>query len=424
MPTEPLRITDASRPLLDEPLAIQLYGFAPGERVTVRASMRDDLDRRWSSAATFVADEAGHVDLATQAPIAGDYTGVDARGLCWSMTLPPDAAEVSPFVISSTKPRHLQLSTEREGTRISISTPRQIVAPGVGVTPLREAGLVGTLYQPESAQEIPAVLVLGGSSGTARETQAALLAAHGYAALALAYFGAEGLPPALEGIPVEYVLSAVEWLLARPGVRAEGVAALGHSRGAELALLLGSLSPRVTAVLAYAPSSVVWGAVGYDAPAWTWRGTLLPRMRNRVSEEESAQIFAAEPYAAAPWYRRNLADTAARAEAAIAVERIAGPVLLISGEDDQLWPASEMGEQIMARLATHQHPYPYQHFHYPGAGHLIDVPGLPTAVAVRRNRALDVSFAYGGTPQGSARAAVDSWRAVLAFLAAWRHSPA
>ena len=51
--------------------------------------------------------------------------------------------------------------------------------------------------------------------------------------------------------------------------------------------------------------------------------------------------------------------------ATIPVERINGPVLLISGEDDQMWPSRTLAEIAMERLRAHRHPYPDEHIAYP-----------------------------------------------------------
>src|SRR5207237_775259 len=51
---------------------------------------------------------------------------------------------------------------------------------------------------------------------------------------------------------------------------------MGESRGAELALMIGSLRPDVAGVIAYSPSELRWGAVGGGAAAWTLHGLPLP----------------------------------------------------------------------------------------------------------------------------------------------------
>jgi dienelactone hydrolase len=94
----------------------------------------------------------------------------------------------------------------------------------------------------------------------------------------------------------------------------------------------------------------------------------------------------------------------------IPVERIRGPVLLLSGRDDRLWPATRMAEEVMTRLAAHRHPYPFAHHAYAAAGHLFRVPGWPTTV--RQTPGL----AFGGTTGGQAAADRDAWARVLAFL--------
>jgi dienelactone hydrolase len=89
------------------------------------------------------------------------------------------------------------------------------------------------------------VLVVGGSEGGLLPGKAAWLASRGYAALALAYFRYDDLPPLLEGIPLEYFGSALGWMMQRPEILADRIAVVGTSRGGELALQLGSMFPQI-----------------------------------------------------------------------------------------------------------------------------------------------------------------------------------
>lgn len=108
-------------------------------------------------------------------------------------------------------------------------------------------------------------------------------------------------------------------------------------------------------------------------------------------------------------YRRDADETIA---AAIPVERIQGPVLLVSGEDDQLWPSKDLADMVFQRLVQHAHPYPFEHLSYRGAGHAaFGVPDVPTY-----GSSATPLFVLGGTPAGNARARADSWPRMLAFL--------
>ena len=110
--------------------------------------------------------------------------------------------------------------------------------------PVREGGLVGTLFLPGASAPRAAVLALGGAGGGLSEGAAETFAREGFAALALAYFGLDGLPRELVEIPLEYFEGAISWLRRLPKVGAGRVAVVGNSKGGELALLLGAAYPR------------------------------------------------------------------------------------------------------------------------------------------------------------------------------------
>jgi dienelactone hydrolase len=103
--------------------------------------------------------------------------------------------------------------------------------------------------------------------------------------------------------------------------------------------------------------------------------------------------------------------------AIIPVERTQGPILLISGQDDQLWPSTMLAQIALRRLTQHAFAFPVEHLGYPSAGHLIGIPYTATTVRHARHRVLGHDFSFGGTPAGDAFARADSWPKVLVFLA-------
>src|SRR3954452_18487214 len=105
---------------------------------------------------------------------------------------------------------------------------------------IRDTGLIGTLTMPVGPGPHPGVVALSGSGGGIPSWWGSLLAPHGIAVLAAAYFGIESLPSAICEIPVEIVVAAGEWLRGQPEVRNGLVGLVGGSKGAELALLAAS----------------------------------------------------------------------------------------------------------------------------------------------------------------------------------------
>lgn len=411
--------------LIDEPVTIKLHNLSSGQRITIRAQTYDDRGASWSSWALFQADKRGGIDLQIQQPLAGTYQGADQRGLFWSMTPTTALREPLHFTKTSLHPLQFTLTAEFERTVVAkASLTKYFLDESVTTLPVHEQGLIGTFFQPAGGPH-PGMLVLGGSSGVLREQEAALLASHGYSTLALTYFGQSDLPPELSNIPLEYFHTAIQWLQANKAVQAEKLGILGYSKGGEAALLLGATFPEIKAIVAFAPPAVAFQGLSATTPeptsSWSYQGKQVPFVAYTPSQAfiqyTEIALEAQLPLAFKSSYIENLDNSTNLEEATIQVEKTNGPLLIISGEDDQMWPAQRFGKMIMQRLNSFKHPFSDQHFNYPGAGHRISLPYLPTAgmqeVYHPRSRAI---CAYGGNPQGHAHAASQSWAEVRTFL--------
>jgi dienelactone hydrolase/uncharacterized protein (DUF2141 family) len=291
---------------------------------------------------------------------------------------------------------------------------------GVVKTDVREGGLYGALYSPTGAQNLPAIIAIGGSEGGLDVTSSAVksFSQHGYAVLALAYWRAPGLPESLEKVRLEYFKQAMDWLKTRPEVDAGRIGIVGLSRGAEGALLIASHYPDIKAVMAVAPSSHLWpassmnlgdrGATAAPQAAWVLDSKQLPFLTQKAGTSGASSSNNRAPY------ERALDEAPADSESEIPVDRINGPVLLLSGEQDGIWPAGLMAQRIVARLKAHNFSYGYTHIDYAGAGHLVFLGDPADLSDLSRYRVL--SGAMGGTDADNLAARRDSWSRSLAFF--------
>jgi BAAT / Acyl-CoA thioester hydrolase C terminal./Acyl-CoA thioester hydrolase/BAAT N-terminal region. len=413
--------------LIDESVNIRLSGLLPGQSVYIRAETQDGALQRWASDATFVADEDGCIDVREQAPVAGTYSGIDGMGLFWSMQ---PVAIKRPLFFTKTKstPMTVTFTAEIAGESVvSTSIERIFAAPGVTALPILEHGLVGTLFLPAESGPHPAVIVLNGSDGGVHENAVALLASRGYAALALAYFGVEDVPKELIRIPLEYFERAIQWLQQRAEVQSQNIAVIGLSRGGELALVLGATFPALRAVVAGSPSGIVFGGIkarssDYSEPSWTYHDEPLPYIGYKQTFLSMLQFFwrwvRHMPFASRAGFLKVLKKSKNVVAATIPVENIQGPVLLLAGQQDQLWPADQFSTWVMERLRAHEHPYPDEYLSYPEAGHFVCFPyGLPSLPPmITLSPVAGMYIAFGGVPATQARAATDSWAKILTFL--------
>jgi dienelactone hydrolase len=389
LPAQELEITP-TQALCDGVAILRASGLRPNEIVTIQAVLVDGDEHHWSSEAEFLTDSQGTVDVSRQAPLKGSYNEVSAMGLVWSMK-PEDknTMRYSPPRELGTQIIQFRLLDNGKSVAKAEYEQRKVAD---GVRQIKVQGeLHGVFFAPGMSGSYPGVLVVG--RGGAPQELAAWLASHGFAAFALAYFGYDDLPKELEAIPLEYFGRALAWMKQRPEVMADRIAVLGNSRGAELALQLGSMYPHIRAVVAYVPANVRFGGNGTRVPyAWTWQGHPLAYILPQRG------LFN-NPGAALP--------------AQIPVEQTHGPVLLISGDDDETWPSSIMANAIVNRLKDAHFQYRVEHLRYPHAGHLAGRPEIVPAW----HREVERPFP-GGTAKGDAESSLDAIPKVLEFLQA------
>ena len=251
-------------------------------------------------------------------------------------------------------------------------------------------------YIPQGKSKNLAILVLGGSEGGIPRRRAQMLVKEGFPTLALGYFKTKQTPEYLDMIPLEYFDEPIKWFEAKPEVRGKKIVVIGGSKGGELALLLASRKPQLRGVVAFVPSSVVFQGIPKvfwpPKSSWTYKGKPLPFVPYDYSK-------GFDPKNLLGLYQQSLKQQEAVKKAEIQVEKINGPVLLLSGTEDKMWPSVEMCEMICHRLRKKGFKHKYEHVKYDKAGHT-----------------LNEYFMMGGTKEGNKKARIDSTRRMLEFL--------
>ncbi len=305
-PPSPTLHVDSVVGPVDAPLHVLVSGLASRQLVRITATSRTTTDRGLIAYGVFRADESGSIDLSSAKPIEGTYSKPDSMGLFWSMT--PQAVPVEIWPHLELPPRHppqpwfvlLEVAPEGGGEVLArVKLVRLTANEGVRSVDVREGGMIAQLMLPArvASHDVPGIILLGGSEGGLDDAGAALLASHGYEALALAYFGRQGISSELVEIPLEYSLKALRWLQARSEVDPGRIAIIGRSRGSELALLIASLRPEIRSVIAVGPSSVVWAGIPKSprptpVSAWTYEGKALPFLSVDAPPDLTQEFFA------------------------------------------------------------------------------------------------------------------------------------
>ena len=380
--------------LMDQPVRVSMAGLGADRPATVTATAKDAVGVTWSSSADFRTGGDGTLSL-DRAPESGSYSGANPMGLFQFMT--PDDPRPLGFGSPLSGTWEVKLEVKVDGRTVATATATRRSPQAVGVTTRKLTmpadGVYGVLYRPkDTTTRKPAVLVFGGSEGGLSypvQVKAALLAAHGYPTLALAYFDAPGLPEDLAAIPLEYFRKALTILRAQPGVDTGHLLVTGASWGGEGSLLVAATYPGlVNGVIAEVPNSYVDVApFTKKRSSWTVNGRELPFAPANQFGAPAAEV---DPKTYIP------------------VERIRGPILLACGELDLSWPSCRNVDDITDRLKGRQG---VRVLRYRDGGHYI---GVFPPYSSTTDAALTTT---GGSVAGIQAANLDLHTNILALLA-------
>ena len=409
--------------LIDEKITIKLSGFNAKEKVILQAETNEYycINRScqqksiYESYAAFEADDNGNIDLSREAPVEGCYSGISSMGLIDFMKLKNTKNEKKPINL-----KHVDLDKAytitfavkvKDKVVIKKNHTRMFRNENVKCVYINEYNLVARYFTVDDDIPKPGIIVLSGSEGGIEKAQitAGLLASHGYSALALCYFGLKGLPSSLEKIPLEFIENAIMWMEKEQTVLSDKICIYGRSKGGELAVLAASMFKQIKGVIASTPSNIVWQGLNKNNrpskySSWSYQGKEIPYLKFNylaalkfiVKKKlgKSAQI--------SDIYKESLNSSKA-SKNTIAVEKINGPILLISGEKDEIWTSKTFCESIIKRLDKSNFKNNIEHYCYKNSGHFITLPYQ----GLREDQ---------NNPEAIVKANKDSWNRTLIFL--------
>ncbi|XP_032338219.1 acyl-coenzyme A thioesterase 1 isoform X1 [Camelus ferus] len=391
----------------DEPVRIAVRGLAPGQRVTLRASLRDEKSALFRAHARYCADAHGGLDLGRAPALGGSFAGLEPMGLFWA--LEPEKPVLRLVKRDVQTPFAVKLEVldghEPDTGRLLGQTvhERDFLPPGVRREPVRAGRVRATLFLPPEPGPFPGIVDIFGVGGGLLEYRASLLAGKGFAVMALAYCNYEDLPTGMENLHLEYFEEAVNYLLNHPQIKGPGVGLLGTSKGGELCLSMASFLKGITAAV------IINGSVANTLGNLHYKGETLPPLgfnpkRIKVTKDGFADILEV----------LNSPLEGPNQKSLIPLERAESAFLFLVGQDDHNWKSEFFANETSKRLQAHGKEKP-QIICYPGAGHYIEPPYFPMCPA-SLHTVVGGPVIWGGEPRAHATAQMDAWQQLQAFF--------
>uniref|UniRef100_A0A8D0XDX2 Acyl-coenzyme A thioesterase 4 n=1 Tax=Sus scrofa TaxID=9823 RepID=A0A8D0XDX2_PIG len=419
----------------DEPVRIAVRGLAPGQRVTLRSSLRDEKGALFRAHARYCADANGQLDLARAPALGGSFVGLEPMGLFWALepekplwrfvkrdVQTPFAVKLEVFDGHEPEPQAEQLLSVAVHDRCARAgcAPRfsclqvSLGCLGLSIDSLCYL-LITTLQISKSFSRIgltqydyrpgpfPGIIDIFGMGGGLLEYRASLLAGHGFATLALAYYDFEDLPKKFDAIHLDYFEEALCYMLQHTQVKGPGIGLLGISLGADICLSMASFLKNISATV-----SINGSGFSENKPIY-YKETSIPPLGHDLRRMKVAFSGLLDIVDI-----RNDIVGGYENPCMIPIEKAQGPILFIAGQDDHNW-RSELYAQIASERLQAHGKGKAQIISYPGTGHYIEPPYFPMCPA-SLHRLLDKPVIWGGEPRAHSKAQIDAWKQILTFF--------
>ncbi|XP_067413976.1 acyl-coenzyme A thioesterase 1-like [Emydura macquarii macquarii] len=406
--TPSVQFSPAPRSLFDEPLAITVQGLCPQQEVTLRASLQDETGELFQACARYQAESGGELDLSRCPALpGGSFSGLEPMGLLWA--LQPQKPFRRLVKRDVQHPLRLELEVfEGHGPLPSRLLARGVhergfLGDGVRRIPVREGKIRATLFLPPGDGPFPGIIDIYGTGGGLPEYRASLLASHGFATLALAYYGYEDLPKDMKEFHLEYFEEAVNYMLQHSQVKDPGIGLLGISKGGDLCISMASFLKGITATV------TINGSVANVGAVLRYKDITIPPLgfsQKRIKIDKSGIADIVDVL-------NNPLEGPDR-QSFIPLENAEGHFLFIVGKDDHNWKSEFFAIEASNRLQAHGKEKP-EIVCYPGAGHYIEPPFFPMCSA-SMHLLVGSPVIWGGEPKAHSVAQVDAWQQIQDFF--------
>jgi dienelactone hydrolase len=416
---------------INETVDITISGLPKNRKVLFRAVSEDyycinagmseqGQNSQWESYGVFIADDNGSIQLRNAIPMKGTYEKCNAMGLFYSMKIKELHKHKTPQNIQEIP------ATRNYTVNFTVEVNNQILASKkhirmfcdekIKCETIIENNFIARYFTHEKSEKRPAIIVLSGSDGRIEKAQAIsqVFASKGYSALAVCYFGLDGTKRNLDRIPLEIIENAIKWLKSKNTVDQNQIAIYGRSKGGELALLAASFFPELTCVIANTPSCYVYEGLKNDMPSrhssWTYRGNEVPYLKFSfliLCQMMIRQILGQKDLMI--WMYNKIIKKGNLNQSSIKVEKINGPILLLSSSSDSIWPSLLHCETVIKRLTEKNFKFRFKHLSYEKSGHMLTLP----------YQSISTLDKCDGNLEEWAIACVDCWKETIEFLDEW-----
>ena len=395
--------------MIDQPIQITICNLLSFQKVTLVARIIEGK-AEFTSHAFFFTDIEGKVDVNTTPSQGGTYTGVDGMGIIWSMEPAKNTRKGSRLSKQqASEPYTVQLglvdgfqsinSWENLTLLCKETVDLWYMSPETDKIPIRHGRLRGTLFLPKNKSKCLGIIEMFGSAGGLIELRAALLASHGFACLALAYFAYDDLPKGFE-FDLDYFDEAVEFMVQHEHVDSSlGLGLVGVSKGADIALHMASYNPAISHCVS------INGSPHYNFGQHTYRGRQV-----RCHMHDTERLIHTDEGIIC---RESAKNTNNDADVIPVDQAKQARFLLLQSCDDGAVPESFVWD-IATRILESGNKK-CEVVTYPGAGHLLEPPYTPLCRFVY-HKLLGVYLVYGGERRLHAQAQEDHWKRIVRFF--------